>query len=232
MSEIVGVHPYADKFPMLTDAELDELAESIATIGLINPIVVDTAGLILDGRNRLEACNRSGVETVTTVYEGGDVAEFVIGCNVTRRNMTTGARAMATALVLQADGRRKKNDKGEGYWARGSISGLNIDSNINHSWQDRLKECGVVLDFKPDLAPAVVAGDIALNDAFTTTPETVQVVTVLLGAPSLDFLRDDGRPVDEVEVEAVEIRKPVGASQEFRRPAQPLARFRFAEVAG
>ncbi|HPR08525.1 MAG TPA: ParB N-terminal domain-containing protein [Denitromonas sp.] len=167
MSEIVGVHPYADKFPMLTDAELDELAESIATIGLINPIVVDTAGLILDGRNRLEACNRSGVETVTTVYEGGDVAEFVIGCNVTRRNMTTGARAMATALVLQADGRRKKNDKGEGYWARGSISGLNIDSNINHSWQDRLKECGVILDYKPDLAPAVVAGDIALNDAFT-----------------------------------------------------------------
>ena len=77
MSEIVGVHPYADKFPMLTDAELDELAESIATIGLINPIVVDTAGLILDGRNRLEACNRSGVETVTTVYEGGDVAEFI-----------------------------------------------------------------------------------------------------------------------------------------------------------
>ena len=95
-----------------------------------------------------------------------------------------------------------------------------------------MKWAGIVLDYKPDLAPAVVAGDIALNDAFTTTPETVQVVTVLLGAPSLDFLRDDGRPVDEVEVEAVEIRKPVGASQEFRRPAQPLARFRFAEVAG
>ncbi len=78
MSEIVGVHPYADKFPMLTDVELDELAESIASIGLINPIVVDPAGLILDGRNRLEACKRAGVEAATAVYEGSDVAEFVI----------------------------------------------------------------------------------------------------------------------------------------------------------
>ena len=137
---------------------------------------------------------------------------------------------MATALVLQADGRREN-----GRWKRGSVqvgNGQESISETDSAWIKAMKWAGIVLDYKPDLAPAVVAGDIALNDAFTTTPETVQVVTVLLGAPSLDFLRDDGRPVDEVEVEAVEIRKPVGASQEFRRPAQPLARFRFAEVAG
>ena len=162
MTDIAGVHPYADKFPMLTDVELDELAESIASIGLINPIVVDPAGLILDGRNRLEACKRAGVEAATAVYEGSDVAEFVIGCNVTRRNMSTGARAMATALVLEAAGRREN-----GRWAYGHIMGEKNESVLSKSFAVRLKECGVVLDYKPDLATAVIAGDIALNDAFT-----------------------------------------------------------------
>ena len=164
MTDIAGVHPYADKFPMLTDVELDELAESIASIGLINPIVVDPAGLILDGRNRLEACKRAGVEAATAVYEGSDVAEFVIGCNVTRRNMSTGARAMATALVLQADGRRI-DGKWDGARGRGIIR-PEVGTN-QKTWQNLLHQCGVVLDYKPDLAPAVVAGDIALNDAFT-----------------------------------------------------------------
>ena len=165
LNEITGVHPYADKFPMLADPELDELAESIANIGLINPIVVDPAGLILDGRNRLEACNRAEVEAITTVYEGSDIAEFVIGCNVTRRNMSTGARAMATALVLEADGRRI-DGKWDGAKGRAVIRG-SASTNSESAWIKAITQCGVVLDFKPDLAPAVVAGTVTLNDAFT-----------------------------------------------------------------
>lgn len=161
-ARIVGVHPYAEKFPMLSDGELDELAESIASIGLINPVVVDPAGLILDGRNRMEACNRAGVEAQTKVYEGSDIAEFVIGCNVTRRNMTTGARAMATALVLEADGRRK-----DGRWRRGSVVNPEVGTNDGKTWQNLLNQCGVVLDYARDLAADVVSGAITLNDAFT-----------------------------------------------------------------
>lgn len=164
MSEIVGVHPYAEKFPMLSDGELDELAESIAAIGLINPIVIDPAGLILDGRNRLEACNRAEVEAITKVYEGSDIAEFVIACNVTRRNMSTGARAMATALVLEADGQRE-NGRWK-YRAQADDSKLS-DIRQSSTWREAIAHAGVVLDFKPDLAPAVVAGTVTLNDAFT-----------------------------------------------------------------
>jgi hypothetical protein len=66
--------------------------------------------------------------------------------------MSTGARAMSTALVLEADGRR-----GEGRWKRGSVD--NIDSNISgQAWRDRLKEAGIILDYLPDLAPEVVSG--------------------------------------------------------------------------
>ena len=109
-------HPYADKFPMLPQGELEELAESIRENGLRQPIVITPDGLILDGRNRAAACGLVGIEPETVLYEGDDLAEYVIDCNVTRRNMSTGARAMATALVLAEDGRR-----GDGRWKRGSV---------------------------------------------------------------------------------------------------------------
>ena len=157
---IVGVHPYAEKFPMLSDGELDELAESIASIGLINPVVVDPAGLILDGRNRMEACNRAGVEAQTKVYEGSDIAEFVIGCNVTRRNMTTGARAMATALVLEAAHGREN-----GRFKYGEVDFATLQNPSG--FKSQVSRCGVVLDYARDLAADVISGAITLNDAFT-----------------------------------------------------------------
>ena len=58
-----------------------------------------------------------------------DLAEYVIDSNVTRRNMSTGARAMSTALVLEADGRRK-----DGRWKRGSVNVGNTGSR--NTWQD------------------------------------------------------------------------------------------------
>lgn len=159
--EIVGTHPYADKFPMLSDTELDDLAESIRMIGLLHPVVVDRDGLVLDGRNRVEAANRAQVEVRTVVYEGDDIAEYVIACNVTRRNMSTGARAMATALVLEADGRRDN-----GRWRRGSVLVGNQESLITGQWQNILGQCGVILDYKPDLAHQVVTDELALDAAF------------------------------------------------------------------
>lgn len=154
-------HPYADKFPMLPEGELAELAESIRSNGLRNPVVLTADGLILDGRNRAAACNIVGIEPETVTYDGDDLAEYVIDCNTTRRNMSTGARAMSTALVLAADGRRDG-----GRWRRGSVVGNDESVSSGSAWAQRLKECGVVLDYLPDLAPAVVAGETALDAAF------------------------------------------------------------------
>jgi hypothetical protein len=72
---------------------------------------------------------------------------------------------MATALVLDADGRREN-----GRWKRGSVK--DVDAiyqavNSEGAWSVKLSQAGIVLDFKPDLAPLVVAGSVTLNDAFT-----------------------------------------------------------------
>ena len=163
-TDILSPHPYADKFPMLPEGELQELAESIRENGLRHPVVITADGLILDGRNRAAACERVGVTPETVVYEGDDLAEYVIDSNVTRRNMSTGARAMATALVLVADGKRSTNDKGRGYWLEGAYS-PNL-ANSGAGMAQRLRECGTVLDWKPELAEAVINGDLRLDLAY------------------------------------------------------------------
>lgn len=155
-------HPYADAFPLLPEAELAELIESIRANGLRQPVVVTTDGRILDGRNRAAACAALDIEPETVVYDGPDLAEYVIDCNVTRRNMSTGARAMATALVLQADGRREN-----GRWRRGSVgNGQESISDVDSAWIKAMKRAGVVLDFTPDAADDVVHGRVSLNAAF------------------------------------------------------------------
>ena len=158
--EVTGVHPYADKFPMLPDSELDELAESIKTVGLLHPIVVTPDGLILDGRNRLEACNRAEVEASLEVYDGEDYAEFVIASNVARRNMSVGARAMSTALVLYADGRREN-----GRWSYGHVR-ESFATKDSQGLSVAISKCGSVLDHSPDLAQDVVDGALPLDEAY------------------------------------------------------------------
>jgi hypothetical protein len=69
MSEL-AVHPVAALFPMLADDELDELAASIKANGLLQPIVIDTEGAILDGRHRLKACQKADVKPRFETYKG------------------------------------------------------------------------------------------------------------------------------------------------------------------
>jgi ParB-like chromosome segregation protein Spo0J len=56
------VHPAADLFPMMSDEELTKLAEDIKANGLQSPITFTMNDVLLDGRNRLEAMERAGVD--------------------------------------------------------------------------------------------------------------------------------------------------------------------------
>ena len=86
------IHPAADMFPLLDDEELAILAEDIKRHGLYLPIVLDTEGRILDGRNRARACAIAGVEPRTVVYDGDRPELYVLSANAYRRHMTTGAQ--------------------------------------------------------------------------------------------------------------------------------------------
>lgn len=98
-------HPVADLFPMLADDELQELVDDIKRRGLIQPIVLDPQGRVLDGRNRLAACELAGVEPAFETYEGDDPDGYALAVNIARRHLTTGARAIIAAKAARLNGR-------------------------------------------------------------------------------------------------------------------------------
>lgn len=159
MSAFSGeVHPAAAVWPMLEEDDLRRLAEDIAANGLRHPVVLDADGRVLDGRNRLAACRIAGVDPTFETYKGDPIA-LVLSENNERRHMGTGQRAMATALTLAELGKRRN-----GRWARGAVP--DSGGTANTSWQARIKEAGVILDYAPELADAVVAGEKKLNYAY------------------------------------------------------------------
>ena len=155
---LLKAHPLAEIWPIFPDV-LEEVTESIRENGLRQPVVLDVDGQIIDGRTRYAACEALGIEPETVVYEGADVLEYIRDANASRRHVSTGARAMIVAQMMVKDGRRK-----DGQWAQGSLaSSPNLE---NSSMRHRLAESGVILDWKPELAEAVINGDLRLDLAY------------------------------------------------------------------
>src|ERR1039457_4319114 len=86
------VHPAADLLPMLSAERLASLAEGIKAIGLIHPIVIKD-GVLIDGRNRREACRLAGVVPTTMELNGVDLVDYIANAN-DRRDHTQGQRSM------------------------------------------------------------------------------------------------------------------------------------------
>lgn len=159
MTEVCGVHPHAETFPLFTNDELARLAEDIAANGLRDPITLTPDGLIIDGRNRYAACQQAGVEP-RFVPTDDDPGTVVRSRNATRRHMTTGQLAMSTAMSLALDGKRVN-----GRWARDSTA-ITGSGNSHPQWSQRMTEAGAILDHAPDLAVPVRDGALALDAAY------------------------------------------------------------------
>jgi hypothetical protein len=168
-------HPAADVFPLLDESALNELAKDIAAHGLREPIwriwIDDPqAGngtrkpLILDGRNRLLACERARIEPTFRNYEGNDPVGFVVSLNLHRRHLTVAQRAFVAEAIanLQA---------GSNQWVstgRDPLLAISIPeaakllglSPASVSNARVVKREGV-----PELADAVVAGSVGLRTA-------------------------------------------------------------------
>jgi ParB-like chromosome segregation protein Spo0J len=78
--------------------ELDALAADIKANGLHHPITL-YGGQILDGRNRLAACQAAGVAPAFTTFEGDDAQALALveSLNVARRDLTAAQKALAAA---------------------------------------------------------------------------------------------------------------------------------------
>lgn len=145
MTAAMKAHPVADLFPMLAADELAELAADIKARGQLQPIVLDPDGRILDGRNRLAACELAGVDPMFETYDGDDPGGYALAVNATRRNLRPSQR-----YVVMEQARRLTEIK---------------KSYFSDTIKVQLSQAATVLDYAPDLAEAVVAGAMSLDSA-------------------------------------------------------------------
>jgi hypothetical protein len=106
------IHPFANLFPELPKEDLEKLSKDIAENGQRLPII-RWKGQIIDGRNRLLACEMAKIDPVIKdkddAFESdADVADFICSMNLNRRHLNASERAVI-ALAL-AEERKKANE--------------------------------------------------------------------------------------------------------------------------
>jgi ParB-like chromosome segregation protein Spo0J len=152
----IEVHPVADLFPMMGDDELRELAADIKEHGLVHPIYLNGGGQLLDGRNRLRACEIADIKPVFETVDPPDVLAFVVSLNVKRRNLSAGAKAIAAAEAWDRATFPKNLGK------QGKAGALAALFGINHTY---VQQARALLQDDPPAAEAVKAGGV-LKDAY------------------------------------------------------------------
>jgi N6-adenosine-specific RNA methylase IME4 len=154
---------------MLDDSALADLAADVKANGLREPawrIWVDDLGngtrkpLILDGRNRLRACEIARIKPTFRDYEGDDPVGFVVSLNLHRRHLDESQRAMVAARVAKLP---------KGVRSDASIEASTTQTkaaemlNVGRATVQRARE--VLEKGTPDLVHAVERGDIAVSAA-------------------------------------------------------------------
>jgi N6-adenosine-specific RNA methylase IME4 len=102
-------HEIADIFPLMSDAELQDLAADIRANGLIEAIWT-YQGKIVDGRNRYKACLIANEEPRYQEWQGDekDLLSFVLALNLKRRHLDASQRAVIGLAVEKYEAGRAK----------------------------------------------------------------------------------------------------------------------------
>jgi hypothetical protein len=149
---MMKAHPVADLFPMMDGEELEDLAENIRVNGLNLPIIID-GDILIEGRNRLRACEIAGVKPRFEPLGDRDPIALILSLNIARRHMTKGALAMVAARARLLDSNKNSQET--------------VARSISAS-QTRISQAGTVLDYASDLADSVVSGSLGLDAAYKT----------------------------------------------------------------
>jgi hypothetical protein len=190
------VHPAADIFPMMSEEELQDLAEDIKANGLVHPLIVDKDNQLIDGRNRLAACKLAGIEPRFEQLNGRDPLAYIASANLKRRNLTKGQQAMALAMIYP------EKDKG----GRGKKSEA-LNSAETSGFSTRRLNCArSVLKFSRPMAEAVLKGTDSLDQVLQKVEaeqrraegEGARMDRLRKGAPDLaDLVADERMSLNE-----------------------------------
>ena len=153
-------HRAAEIFPKMAGADFEALVDDIRQYGQREPIVVHD-GLILDGRNRYQACLQLGIEPLTAEWDGTGTPEaFVISMNIHRRHLGSGQRAMTAKRLATLSHGQKKAD------AQICASSQAEAAELLNVSRRSVQHAAVVQEkAAPELVEAVDRGDIPVSTA-------------------------------------------------------------------
>lgn len=201
MSEVTyPIHPAAMLFPMMSEDELSGLVSDIERNGLLEPILL-YQGQILDGRNRLAACESAGVEPRFADTNGSvsSPTSYVLSKNLHRRHLTISQRgAIAAEAVPLFEGEAHKRMVAgtlAPIGARGKATEIIAEKT---QVSPRTVERALAVQRKdPAAFERVKAGEITLNQA---TGEQV-------GQNKLRQLKANGKPKTDRQIAVAESHK-------------------------
>ncbi len=97
----IEIHPLAASFPDMEGVEFEQLKSSMKK-GQQNPVIMH-GNVLLDGRNRLNACRALGISVKAIQWNGsGTPEELIIALNLHRRHLTASQRAALAVKLLPA----------------------------------------------------------------------------------------------------------------------------------
>jgi hypothetical protein len=190
-SEPIPIHPMAAIFPMMSDDELVDRAADIKANGMLHPIVLDAHGLLVDGRNRLRACELAGIAPDYESLNGEDTRAFIVSANRARRNLSKGQQAMAMAIMYPEP---ESGGRGKNVEARKAVETAGFSNSL-------LKQARAILRHSVDLASQVMAGTRHFDEALQTARTAEQAgkstgaqkAELQTKAPDVAALVSDGR---------------------------------------
>jgi hypothetical protein len=206
------VHPLAAIFPMLSDEELADLAEDIKENGLLHPIVRTVHGVIVDGRNRVVACDIAGVEPEfeDRIVNDDEARALIVSANLQRRNLSKGQQAMALAMIYPEPPR-----------GRGKVDQARKEAETASFSYRRYKEARQILRHSEKMAQSVISGGLKFDIALAQIAERAKVDVSpdekigVLRATYPDLAQ---KVVDEeLSLEAAEVEAAVRDRQEVER---------------
>ena len=160
-----SAHPIADAFPMMPVEGIENLAKSIKTNGQKAPVLLQKTPkgkvLVLDGRNRLRACEMVGVEPMVSYVESSEsVLELILSFNADRRHQSTSQRALAAARLANI----LRPGRPSGIASKEAISQSEAAQRL-HVSRAAVQRAAAMLEDRI-LAPAVQAGKVKIGDAY------------------------------------------------------------------
>ena len=162
MASKYEVHPIANVFPMMSNDEFKALKADIKEHGLREPIVF-WKNMLVDGRNRLKACEDLGIEAdESELMDETDPVAWVISHNLHRRHLDESQKAMVAAKLAKlkhGDNQHTKEDGPIG------LSIKDASKMVNCSERSTKRAKKVIAEGANEVQQAVERGELPVSVA-------------------------------------------------------------------